>query len=213
MDGFIYKITNDINGKIYIGKTLNSLEHRFNEHKRASRKKYCENRPLYSAMRKYGVENFSITLIEKASIEILAEREIYWINYYKTYGEGYNATLGGEGAVLYNYNDIINGFLSGKIIKELAEEFECSPDTISRIIRLKNLDAKENAIAKTKKGLVAKDKSGNVIRNFSSRAEAARWLQENGYTKSNDLDNIVAAIGRAANGQRATAYGFIWENN
>ena len=77
MDGFIYKITNDINGKIYIGKTLNSLEHRFNEHKRASRKKYCENRPLYSAMRKYGVENFSITLIEKASIEILAEREIY----------------------------------------------------------------------------------------------------------------------------------------
>ena len=68
MNGFIYKITNDINGKIYIGKTLNSLEHRFNEHKRASRKKCCENRPLYSAMRKYGVENFSITLIEKASI-------------------------------------------------------------------------------------------------------------------------------------------------
>ena len=46
MNGIIYKITNNINNKAYIGKTLNSLEHRFNEHKRDSRKESCEKRPL-----------------------------------------------------------------------------------------------------------------------------------------------------------------------
>ena len=77
MNGIIYKITNNINNKVYIGKTLNSLEHRFNEHKRDSRKESCEKRLLYSAMKKYGVENFSISLIEEVPIDVLSEREFY----------------------------------------------------------------------------------------------------------------------------------------
>ena len=212
MNGFIYKITNNINNKIYIGKTLNSLEHRFNEHKRDSKKIHCSNRPLYSAMKKYGVNNFSIEVIESADVEKLSERETYWIEYYDSYKKGYNATKGGDGTILYNYNDILNGFKSGKIIKELAEEFECSPDTISRVIKLENWDTKTNAIKKMGKGIIAKDKKGNIIKEFLSRSEAAKWVQTNNYTKTKNIDNIIAAIGRVANGQRNTAYGIIWEN-
>ena len=125
MNGIIYKITNNINNKVYIGKTLNSLEHRFNEHKRDSRKESCEKRPLYSAMKKYGVENFSISLIEEVPIDVLSEREFYWIEQYSSYRNGYNATKGGDGKQLYDYEAIVEGFLSGKLMNELAVEFEC----------------------------------------------------------------------------------------
>lgn len=55
MAGTIYKITNNINGKIYIGKTIRSPETRWNEHIRnALFEQDRYNTPLYSAMRKYG---------------------------------------------------------------------------------------------------------------------------------------------------------------
>lgn len=44
---FIYKITNDVNGKVYIGKTLFSVEKRWKEHFKDSKKERCKNRPLY----------------------------------------------------------------------------------------------------------------------------------------------------------------------
>lgn len=62
------------------------------------------------------------------------------------------------------------------------------------------------------KGGNSKMMNENIIKEFSSRSEAAKWLQENNYTKSKDIDNIIATIGRVANGQRTTAYGIKWEN-
>ena len=59
--GFIYKITNDINDKVYIGKTtLSSVEDRFQEHLKDSQRVRFEKRPLYNAISKYGIENFHI---------------------------------------------------------------------------------------------------------------------------------------------------------
>lgn len=73
----IYKITNDINNKIYVGKTSNTLEQRFKEHCVDCQKREEEKRPLYSAMKKYGIEHFKISLIEECSIEEEDEREIF----------------------------------------------------------------------------------------------------------------------------------------
>ena len=213
MNGFIYKITNDINDKVYIGKTLSTVEKRFAQHKKDSSCIQKQIRPLYRAMNKYGCEHFSVELLEESPIEILSEREIFWIDFYDSYRTGYNATKGGDGKQLYNYDAIVEGFLSGKLVHELAEEFECCKDTIVSALNLAKIDSRYNANQKTKKSLIAKSlKDDSIIKEFESRTSAAKWLQENHYTKSTTIDNIIATIGRAANGKRKSAYGMKWEN-
>lgn len=92
----IYKITNLINGKIYIGQSVD-INKRWRQHKRNSRIKGREyDKYLYKAFRKYGLENFSFEVIEECSRELLNEKETYYIQYYKTNDEtfGYNETSG-----------------------------------------------------------------------------------------------------------------------
>ena len=75
----IYKIENKLNGKIYIGKSVNILE-RFNTHKRnAFNTKSLEyDKVLYKAFRKYGIENFDFEIIEECiDKDFLNAREIY----------------------------------------------------------------------------------------------------------------------------------------
>ena len=93
MYGVIYKITNTKNGMIYIGQTTRSVKERFGEHMKSD---YLIGR----AIRKYGVENFTVEVIEEcATPEQLNEREIFWIAKLNTkHPHGYNMTDGGEGA-------------------------------------------------------------------------------------------------------------------
>lgn len=85
---YVYKIINKINNKIYVGQTTETLKKRF--------KRHCgyqlnNDDHLHRAMKKYGIENFSIELIEEVNNqEELDEREYYWIQYYNAINEGYN---------------------------------------------------------------------------------------------------------------------------
>lgn len=86
---FIYKTTNLINGKIYIGKSTKN------------NKNYLgSGRTLLKAIKKYGRENFKREIIENDinDIILLNLREIYWIEYYNSRNKkiGYNITKGGE---------------------------------------------------------------------------------------------------------------------
>ena len=99
---YIYQIKNDINEKIYIGKTEFSIEKRFKEHCHDAFIERNEKRPLYAAMRKYGIEHFHISLIEETDNP--EEREKYWIEYYQSFKYGYNATMGGDGKKYIDYN-------------------------------------------------------------------------------------------------------------
>lgn len=90
---YIYKITNTINNKVYIGQTSLTPEIRFNKHKRCYKSNCCSK--LYKAMRKYGKENFIIETICETNVP--NEDEKYWIQYYNSVKEGYNITYGGEG--------------------------------------------------------------------------------------------------------------------
>lgn len=89
--GVIYKWTNKINGKAYIGQTVNEKT-RKQDHIKG---KY--NSVIHKAIKKYGLENFDYEVLEKIEESKLSEREIYWIKYFDTYNNGYNLTEGGEG--------------------------------------------------------------------------------------------------------------------
>lgn len=85
----IYKITNLINGKIYVGKTTKSAEERFKRHFYNHK---TGNTYLYKSMRKHGFHNFIIETIEQT--QNLNEKEIFWIS---ELSPEYNMTKGGDG--------------------------------------------------------------------------------------------------------------------
>lgn len=93
----IYKITNLVNNHTYIGQAVD-IQKRWISHK------YEANNPntvqynytIHRAFRKYGLDNFSFEIIEQCCAEELNDKEIYWINYFDTYNNGYNETPGGD---------------------------------------------------------------------------------------------------------------------
>lgn len=106
--GYIYKITNKINGKSYIGKT-NNLIRRWNEHKSGK----GGTAILSKAFIKYGINNFlfeKLIRIQSKKIDklncILSALEKYYIRKLNTFHDGYNATIGGDGTSNYHHSDI-----------------------------------------------------------------------------------------------------------
>jgi len=97
---YIYKITNNINGKCYIGRTKD-INRRFSDHKRLAFTKSIHKeyeKALYRAFRKYGINNFTFEILEETEFPI--EREIYWIDFFQSNLNGYNADAGGLGGSL-----------------------------------------------------------------------------------------------------------------
>lgn len=134
----IYKITNVLNGKSYIGQSIN-IPLRWSRHKNFPLEK--SNYPLYKAFKKYGIENFAFDILEECSVENLNDREIFWIKTFNSYYEGYNQTLGGQGSsnnvIKISIEDlkIIYSLLSDSNLtqKEIAKMFSVGEDTISEI--------------------------------------------------------------------------------
>ena len=95
----IYKITNTVNGKVYIGQSID-IKKRWTNHKKDAfwQKAECYQYPLYKAMRKYGLPHFDFSILEECSREQLNEREIFYIQQYHSNEKknGYNQTLGGD---------------------------------------------------------------------------------------------------------------------
>ena len=90
----IYKIENQVNHKVYIGQSTN-ISTRWRRH-RSQANNLNNSYPLYRAMRKYGLKNFSFEIIEECSKEELDSRERYWIKKFDSYYNGYNQTSGGQ---------------------------------------------------------------------------------------------------------------------
>ena len=205
--GYIYLIINIINNKKYVGKTLKTIEERFNEHKKASTKDRCKDFPLYRAFRKYGTENFKIEVLEEVEDPLsLSDREIYWIKELDTYNNGYNATLGGDGKPQLDYNKIIEVYLEKQNITDTAKECDCSRDSVEDILKYNNIEIKTHQeISKEKfsKQIAQYTKDGKLVKIFDSIKDASRNFGPN-------INGQAIHITDVANGRRKSAYGYIW---
>lgn len=181
--GFIYKITNQVNNKIYIGQTVKSVQKRFTQHKNNSNKEYFSQIVLYKAFNKYGFENFKCETIEEVPNDKLDEREKYWIEYYDSYFNGYNSTLGGRATQLYNWDieDIIEKYYALKSARAVAKELGCDHSTIDRILN-ENGVKRFSSIEQLSKPIYLY-KNGEEYY-FDNTELAAQWLIDNGLVRS-----------------------------
>lgn len=210
---YIYQIINDINNKIYIGKTEHSIEKRFKQHCRDAFRPSIEKRPLYSAMRKYGIENFHIELIEETDNP--EEREIYWIEQKQSFKYGYNATKGGDGKRYLDYDLILATYQEIQSCNKTAEKLNISVDSVISVLKNNSIKIKtpqEIAKEQYNKKVAMYDKgNGELIKIFSSISNAARYLQENNISSCKTIRGIIAHIGQVCSGKRKSAYKYKWK--
>jgi len=180
--GYIYKITNDINNMIYIGQTSRSVDYRWKEHL-TDVKTESTTMPIHLAMRKYGIEHFCVELVEQCESSLLNEREIYWINYYDSFHNGYNATIGGNVPRLYSPEEIKSLWDDGLNLEEIAEKLGASVSTVSCVLRSYDDYLPESRKRYQKyvdeelsNPVVQYDLDGNVIKQYKSLNEACREI-------------------------------------
>lgn len=205
--GYIYKITNLQNNKIYIGKTTTCIQERFSKHI------YEANTPntkgymfiLHKAFRKYGINNFNIEQIEEIDNSLLSDREIYWINFYNSMmPNGYNMTFGGEGSTKINYKLVYELWDSGKSISQIASLLNHSIAQLKMILSsYKNFNNEENnkrTINATKKQVGQYDKNTHeLIKIYDSIKDAAAAV---------NVDR--SCISRCCSGKKKSSRGFVW---
>lgn len=208
--GAIYKITNKINGKIYVGQTSSTTEERWKGHKRAWHStRRCP--ALYNAFDKYGIENFEVEEIEQCDIENLNEREIYWIKQYNSYEEGYNATIGGDGNRRLDYFLIYNLWDAGLTTGEIGQRIGATKSGVAKALKgYENYTIEESEHRSAKRIGLATGKpiqqytlEGEYITTFPNATVAAESLGK-GRSESNNIRSC-------AHGRRKSAYGYKWK--
>lgn len=207
---YIYKITNQINGKSYIGKTLKTVADRWKDHISESQRVRQEHRPLYSAIKKYGIENFVIEEIESCSDLELSDRERYWIEYFGTFKYGYNATIGGDGRPYLDYDVLVETYKQVQNLAKTAELCHCDAKHLSSILKARNvpiLSHEEVMKQQYSKVINQYTLQGDYIQTFASSQLAARSVRP----ASNNIYGVAGHITDVCRGKRKTAYGFLWK--
>lgn len=138
----IYKIENLINHHCYIGQSVD-IENRWKDHRIAAfnKNQSTYDYPIYRAMRKYGLNNFSFEILETCPRDELNTRETYWIGYYHAFTNGYNQTIGGQNTYYpklqpQEINEIkerLIHFKDSDTHRAIAEDYHVSIDTIQAI--------------------------------------------------------------------------------
>lgn len=185
--GQIYKITNIINNKIYIGQTTRTAEIRWKEHKK-NIQALKHRLPLYKAMDKYGIDSFVIEVLEECDDELLNEREIYWIQKLNSFGEqGYNCTIGGQGnTIRHDINldiDIIaERYQKGEGLDLLCKQYNHDYLSVKRLLKKRGISIDTTAGPKklSKQIYQINPRDYSLIAIYPSISAAAREICEEG---------------------------------
>lgn len=221
----IYKFTNKINGKIYIGQSIDISARKRSHINDAYCKGKDSNCPFHQAIIKYGENGFNFEIIEECPKELLNEREKYWIQYYNSYRNGYNASPGGDncgersdGRALLLYD------LEGNFVKEMyniastARELGVGYQTVYQLlqgtrkstkgfqIKYKESDDFPKTIEpyNSRQGgsfvVLQLDKNDNILNEYKSVNEAAR-----------QTGCDCSTISKVCRGKLKTHGGFKWK--
>jgi group I intron endonuclease len=169
----IYKITNLINGKIYIGQSIQSPNMRWRAHKYAANSTSMQY--ISKAIRKHGAANFTHTVLHdgvfsKDELDLLEQREIIMHNSLAMNGKGYNVQSGGKGAQASN--ELIGDLISkGKLAAKTKR-----PDAKARALARTPDEIKEWA-SKGGKSLKGKPKIGDKTRKGSAKHAHAKTYE------------------------------------
>ena len=234
-EGYIYKIINDVDDKVYIGQTRRTVNDRWKEHKKDFKHL---NYHLYNAMKKYGIEHFSPHQIEKIDSkeirqlsDMLDNREIFWIEYYNSYNNGYNQTSGGQSNAPNRFPErhVIQYTISGKFETEYpsvtaaseATGFSSS-DIVSCCLKTK-VNRVHNKIFRYVEDPITKDEiiwyqkrypkiyqydvHGNLINTYEFIKDAIETLANDG------IKVVCGNISKCCHGGTASVGGYVWRKH
>jgi group I intron endonuclease len=230
----IYLITNNINGKIYIGKSINSTEDY-----------YGSGISINRAINKYGKKNFTKKILEKCdNINDLNEKEIFWIKYYDSTNRdiGYNIAEGGNGgntrigyteSEMVKYKNKISEGLkkSEKYLKSLETKKNKKRPKHSEVMKKLYQDGKlcvgkntPKPTKETRKKISEKNKGKKRTEETKERIAKSKFKKVYMFDTDNHLLNEFKSIGDASekceinrccisdvcNGRQKTAGGYRW---
>jgi len=206
--GYIYKITNRIDKKIYVGQTIQDVEARWKDHL----KKGSNCRYLKSAINKYGLDNFDFKLVCITFDNLLDDMEIKYIEQYNSLvPNGYNLRLGGnsgrhnaetkqkisdtlknryQNGLIHPRNQLgkLHSEISKKKISESLKGRKMSQESINKRILSRRIYK-----------IIQLDIHGNRLNTFDSCKEAGEYIGIS-----------LGSISSCCNGKRKTAKGFVW---
>jgi group I intron endonuclease len=180
----VYKITNLINNKLYVGSAIN-IKNRFKTHKRLLKNNKHFNNHLQSSYNKYGIDNFIYDIIEITSIDTLLKKECFWITELNANNPKYG----------YNKRLVVNSNLGIKLSEETKRKL-----SESHLGHKRSDDANKKIIESQYKVICQFDKDGRFIKKHRSLQDAAKSLNVT-YTSS-----ITLCLKKKI----PTALGFTW---
>lgn len=161
---------------------------------------------MLKAIHKYGENNFTIEILEQCdSVQDGAEKEKYWIERYRSFKEGYNATRGGDGRPYLDYDVLIGAYQKLQNAAEVAKQYGVNVGHLRKILKANGVDIVSSQEVNRKNNSTAINQlslTGEYLQTFPSAKEAARQV---------DKPQGVSHITDVCKGRRQTAYGFKWE--
>lgn len=178
--GFIYIIRNTINNKVYIGQTKVDVQTRWKEHLRHA--KYGDQ-VINRAMRKHGVNKFYIETLEICDIDIIDDREMFYIKLYNSTdkSKGYNVSIGGATPRFkrkyLSIANLVDLYVNQqKTLEQIAQMYNVTRYIICTELRNAGVTIRKRSESSSRFNKISKDKIQKALKVTGSLRKAAKMI-------------------------------------